>query len=583
MSGFHPERALIVQSDLSVLVEVDAPDYAAARSVVAKIAELEKSPEHVHTYRITPLSIWNAAAAGRNAEDAKDGLIAHAKYEVPASVLAQVDEFFARWGKVTLEKGEEEGALVLRVNDGSATARIGRDPWFAEHAVPLGGGRWGVGLMHRGEVKQRVLKLGWPVDDRAGVAPGEALDVQLRTDAFTLREYQQQAVDIFLDSGGHGVVCLPCGGGKTVIALATVAALKTRALVLVTGHEAAEQWKRELIAKTNITADQVGLYSGQGKEIKPITIATYSILTSGAKNKAMKHFEILCKEAWGVVVYDEVHLLPAPVFRLSAALQARRRLGLTATLVREDGREGDVFSLIGPKRFDVPWRDLEATGFIANARCVERRVAMSDEARERYDSAVDQHERARLASDNPAKDEVVRSLTQMHQDDQILVIGTYLEQLRRLAEVLQAPLLTGETTHSKREELYAAFRKGEVRVLVVSRVANFAIDLPDASVLIQVAGTFGSRQEEAQRLGRVLRPKKRGAWFYTLVSQGTEEVEWARNRQRFLAEQGYGYQIEGVNAAAVPPADSSDGPDGETNNDEGSPSGSPPPIKPVDA
>jgi len=549
MSGFHPERALIVQSDLSVLVEVDAPEYPKARAVVASIAELEKSPEHVHTYRITPLSIWNAAAAGRNAEDAKTGLVAHAKYDVPISVLAQIDEFFARWGKVTLEKGREEGALVLEVRDASAIARIGRDPWFVEHAVPVGQGKWGVGLMHRGEVKQRVLKLGWPVDDRAGVTPGEELVVTLRNDVFKLRDYQREAVEIFLESGGHGVVCLPCGGGKTVVALATIAALQTRALVLVTGHEAAEQWKRELILKTNVTADQIGLYSGLGKEVKPITIATYSILTSGAKTKAMKHFDLLCKEPWGVVIYDEVHLLPAPVFRLSAALQARRRLGLTATLVREDGREGDVFSLIGPKRFDVPWRDLEATGFIANARCVERRVGMTDEARERYDGAIDPHERARLAADNPGKDEVVRQLVQMHQDDQILVIGTYLEQLRRLSEVLQAPLLTGETPHSKREELYAAFRKGELRVLVVSRVANFAIDLPDASVLVQVAGTFGSRQEEAQRLGRILRPKKRGAWFYTLVSQGTEEVEWARNRQRFLAEQGYGYDIEGIEQA----------------------------------
>ncbi len=546
MTAFHPERALIVQSDLSVLVEVDAPDYPQARASIAAIAELEKSPEHVHTYRITPLSIWNAAAGGRTAEDAKAGLVKHAKYDVPATVLAQVDEFFGRWGKVTLEKGAEDGALVLVVREKAAEARVGRDPWFAEHTVPMGPGRWGLGLLHRGEVKQRVLKLGWPVDDRAGVAAGEALDVSLRGEIFSLRPYQQQAVDIFLDSGGHGVVCLPCGGGKTVVALATMAALKTRALVLVTGHEAAEQWKRELILKTSITADQIGVYSGQGKEIKPITIATYSILTSGAKTKAMKHFDLLAKEPWGVVVYDEVHLLPAPVFRLSAALQATRRLGLTATLVREDGREGDVFSLIGPKRFDIPWRDLEAIGFIANARCIERRVAMTDDAREKWEGAIDQHERARLAADNPGKDEVVRQLVQMHQDDQILVIGTYLEQLKRLSEVLGAPLLTGETPHSKREELYGAFRKNELRVLVVSRVANFAIDLPDASVLIQVAGTFGSRQEEAQRLGRVLRPKKRGAWFYALVSQGTEEVEWARNRQRFLAEQGYGYEIEGT-------------------------------------
>ena len=555
MTAFHPDRALIVQSDLSVLVEVDAPEYPAARAAIAGIAELEKSPEHVHTYRITPLSIWNAAAAGRTAEQAKAGLLAHAKYDVPASVLAQIDEFFARWGKVTLEKGDAEGALVLVVRETSAIARIGREPWFTEHTVPLGQGRWGLGLLHRGEVKQRVLKLGWPVDDRAGVATGEPLDVQLRTDVFQLREYQQHAVDVFLDSGGHGVICLPCGGGKTVVALATLAHLKTRALVLVTGHEAAAQWKRELIAKTSIKPEEIGLYSGQGKEINKITIATYSILTSGAKTKAMKHFDLLAKEPWGVVIYDEVHLLPAPVFRLSAALQATRRLGLTATLVREDGREGDVFSLIGPKRFDVPWRDLEATGFIANARCIERRVAMTDEARERWEGAIDQHERARLAADNPGKDDVVRELVQMHQDDQILVIGTYLEQLHRISAMLGAPLLTGETPHPKREELYAAFRKGEIRVLVVSRVANFAIDLPDASVLIQVAGTFGSRQEEAQRLGRVLRPKKMrpgqtalggGAWFYALVSQGTEEVEWARNRQRFLAEQGYGYDIEGV-------------------------------------
>ena len=556
---FHPERALIVQSDLSVLVEVDAPDYPDARAAIAAIAELEKSPEHVHTYRITPLSIWNAAAAGRDAASAKAGLVAHAKYEVPPAVLAQIDDFFGRWGKLTLEAGPEPGVLVLVSRDSTATARIQRDAWFIEHTTSLGDARWGLGLVHRGEVKQRVLKHGWPVDDRAGVAAGDPMPLTLREEVFKLRDYQRESVDIFLESGGHGVVCLPCGGGKTVVAIAAIAALGTRALILVTGHEAAEQWKRELLAKTSLKAEQIGLYSGLGKEIREVTIATYSILTAGAKTKLMRHFETLVKEPWGLVVYDEVHLLPAPVFRLSAALQARRRLGLTATLVREDGREGDVFSLIGPKRYDVPWRDLEAIGFIASARCVERRVAMPDEARERYEVATDPHERARFAADNPAKDDAVRALVQMHQDDQILVIGTYLDQLRRLAEVLKAPLLTGETPHQKREELYGAFRQGELRVLVVSRVANFAIDLPDASVLIQVAGTFGSRQEEAQRLGRILRPKKRGAWFYTLVSQGTEEVEWARNRQRFLAEQGYGYEIEGATTAARP-ADPTDAP-----------------------
>ncbi len=551
---FHPERALIVQSDLSVLVEVDAPDYPDARAAIAAIAELEKSPEHVHTYRITPLSIWNAAAAGRDAAGAKAGLVAHAKYEVPPGVLAQIDDFFSRWGKVTLEPGPEAGTLVLVSRDSTATARIKRDAWFVEHTPALADNKWGLGLVHRGEVKQRVLKLGWPVDDRAGVAAGDPMPLTLRTDVFSLRDYQREAVEIFNESGGHGVVCLPCGGGKTVVAIAAIASLGTRALILVTGHEAAEQWKRELLAKTSLLPEQIGVYSGLGKEVKEVTIATYSILTAGAKTKVMKHFDLLVKEPWGLVVYDEVHLLPAPVFRLSAALQARRRLGLTATLVREDGREGDVFSLIGPKRFDVPWRDLEAIGFIATARCIERRVAVPDDARERYEVATEPHERARLAADNPAKDEVVRELVQMHQDDQILVIGTYLEQLRRLSEVLGAPLLTGETPHSRREELYGAFRKNELRVLVVSRVANFAIDLPDASVLIQVAGTFGSRQEEAQRLGRILRPKTKGAWFYTLVSQGTEEVEWARNRQRFLAEQGYGYEIEGATAPRAPEA-----------------------------
>lgn len=564
MSAYHPERAIVVQSDLSVLVEVDAPDYPAARAAIAAIAELEKSPEHVHTYRITPLSIWNAAAAGRTATEAKAGLVAHAKYDVPVSVLQQIDDFFTRWGKVTLEPaapGQAEGTLTLVARDPAAEARISRDAWFVEHAAPQKGekGRFSVSLVHRGEVKQRVLKLGWPVDDRAGVLPGDPLPCALRGEVFSLRDYQRDAVDVFLDGGGHGVVCLPCGGGKTVVALATMARLGTRTLILVTGHEAAEQWKRELCAKTTITPDQIGLYSGLAKEIAPITIATYSILTAGAKTRAMKHFEVLCREPWGLVVYDEVHLLPAPVFRLSAALQARRRLGLTATLVREDGREGDVFSLIGPKRYDVPWRDLEASGFIASARCIERRVSMPDEARLAFEVATEPHERARLASDNPEKDAVVAEIVASHPEDQILVIGTYLDQLRRLADKLRAPLLTGETPHPRREELYGAFRRNEVRVLVVSRVANFAIDLPDASVLVQVAGTFGSRQEEAQRLGRILRPKQRGAFFYTLVSQGTEEVEWARNRQRFLAEQGYGYDIEGLTQTPGEPAELSAG------------------------
>jgi len=537
-----PEGPLIVQSDKTLLLEVDHADAEAARRAIAPFAELERAPEHVHTYRVTPLGLWNARAAGHDAENVVDALLTYSRYAVPHALLVDITDTMDRYGRLTLAK-DPDGGLVLRTTDRPVLEEVLRH----KRIQPLLGSRLSddavaVQPSERGHLKQQLLKMGWPAEDLAGYVDGEAHPISLDESSWSLRPYQQQAVDGFWH-GGSGVVVLPCGAGKTLVGAGAMARASATTLILVTNTVSARQWRDELVRRTSLTDAEIGEYSGARKEVRAVTIATYQVLTTRRKG-VYTHLDLLDARDWGLVVYDEVHLLPAPIFRMTADLQARRRLGLTATLVREDGRESDVFSLIGPKRYDAPWKDIETQGYIAPADCVEVRVTLPDAERMSY-AMSEPEERYRLASCSRSKDSVAQTLVERHRGQQTLVIGQYLDQLERLAERLDAPLITGETTVTERQRLYAAFRSGEVALLVVSKVANFSIDLPEASVAIQVSGTFGSRQEEAQRLGRVLRPKSDGrtAHFYAVVARDTVDADFAAHRQRFLAEQGYAYRI----------------------------------------
>nr|WP_201760965.1 DNA repair helicase XPB [Nonomuraea sp. K271] len=533
---------MIVQSDKTLLLEVDHERADACRKAIAPFAELERAPEHVHTYRVTPLALWNARAAGHDAEQVIDALISFSRYPVPHALLVDIAETMARYGRLRLEKDPANG-LVLTSTDRAVLEEVLR----SKKIQPMLGERLGPDsvIVHpsdRGNVKQALLKLGWPAEDLAGYVDGEQHPIALRQDDWTLRPYQQEAADAFWH-GGSGVVVLPCGAGKTLVGAAAMAHAQATTLILVTNTVSAHQWKTELLKRTSLTEDEIGEYSGTKKEIRPVTIATYQVMTTRRKG-VYSHLELFDARDWGLIVYDEVHLLPAPIFRMTAHLQARRRVGLTATLVREDGREGDVFSLIGPKRYDAPWKEMENQGWIAPADCVEVRVTLTDEERLAY-AMAESEERYRFCATTPSKTQVTEALVRRHLGEQVLVIGQYIDQLDELGEHLNAPVIKGETRVKERERLYQAFRDKEIQVLVVSKVANFSIDLPEAAIAIQVSGTFGSRQEEAQRLGRVLRPKADGggARFYTVVSRDTVDQEFAAHRQRFLAEQGYAYQI----------------------------------------
>jgi DNA excision repair protein ERCC-3 len=541
---------LIVQSDKTLLLEIDHPQAADCRKAIAPFAELERSPEHIHTYRLTPLGLWNARAAGHDAEQVVDTLLTYSRYSVPHALLVDVAETMARYGRLRLEKHPVHG-LVLVSSDRPVLAEVLR----AKKVAGMLGARVDPDTVvvhgsERGNLKQVLLKLGWPAEDFAGYVDGEAHPIELDQTEWTLRPYQSDAAESFWH-GGSGVVVLPCGAGKTLVGAAAMAHASATTLILVTNTVSARQWKDELVRRTSLTEDEIGEYSGAVKEIRPVTIATYQVLTLRRKG-VYPHLELLDARDWGLVVYDEVHLLPAPIFRMTADLQARRRLGLTATLVREDGREGDVFSLIGPKRFDAPWKDIEAQGWIAPADCVEVRVTLPDAERLVYATA-EPDERYRLASCTHHKIDIVRQLVDQHAGQPTLVIGQYIDQLDEIAEALDAPVIKGETPVKERQRLFDSFRAGETGLLVVSKVANFSIDLPSAEVAIQVSGSFGSRQEEAQRLGRLLRPKEEGktAHFYTIVSRDTVDAEFAQNRQRFLAEQGYAYRILDADDLAV--------------------------------
>jgi DNA excision repair protein ERCC-3 len=533
---------LIVQSDKTLLLEVDHEQAGDCRRAIAPFAELERSPEHIHTYRLTPLGLWNARAAGHDAEQVVDALLRYSRYPVPQSLLVDVAETMSRYGRLTLAKHPVHG-LVLQSTDPPVLEEILR----SKKIQPLIGPRIDAETVpvhpsERGQIKQVLLKLGWPAQDLAGYVDGEAHPIALRENGWALRPYQQQAVEGFWH-GGSGVVVLPCGAGKTLVGAGAMATAKSTTLILVTNTVSARQWKSELVRRTSLTAEEIGEYSGTRKEIRPVTIATYQVLTTRRKG-VYPHLELFDSRDWGLVIYDEVHLLPAPVFKFTADLQARRRLGLTATLVREDGRESDVFSLIGPKRFDAPWKEIESQGYIAPADCVEVRVDLTDAERLAYATA-EPEERYRYCATTDSKRRVTERLVRRHAGEQTLVIGQYIDQLDELGELLDAPVIKGETTNARREQLFEAFRRGELKVLVVSKVANFSVDLPEATVAIQVSGTFGSRQEEAQRLGRVLRPKADGheARFYSVVARDTIDQDFAAHRQRFLAEQGYAYRI----------------------------------------
>jgi DNA excision repair protein ERCC-3 len=551
----NPANPVIVQGDGKVLLETKHPAFDRARDFLARFAELESSPDLLHTYKIDALSLWNAASAGMTLQQIVDGLKELSKFDIPGDVLARIEETVGRFGLVRLERHPEEPRKFIRVE--FATRYIEKlvvGTKAGKESIEADGKRgWRIPQGQRGLFKQRMLLEGWPIEDNAGFHEGLPLQLGIRDltregKAFGLRDYQIQAVDRWFlggaPQGGHGVVVLPCGAGKTVVALEAMARTGRHTLIVCNNQSAVNQWIREILDKTTLTEAEVGQYTGEEKVIRPVTVATYQILTwRRAKDQDYEHFSLFEDHDWGLLVYDEVHLLPAPVFGVTAKLQGTRRLGLTATLVREDGREGDVFSLVGPKRFDLPWQLLERRGFVAEANCYEIRVPLTGRDRTTYENA-DEMEKFRLASENPRKLQVVEDLVERHRDDLVLIIGTYLGQLQEVAERLGAPLITGNTAQRERDRLFGLFRAGKIRRLVVSKVANFAIDLPDANVAIQISGSFGSRQEEAQRLGRILRPKERDASFYTVVTADTKEQQFAVKRQLFLTEQGYRYHIE---------------------------------------
>ena len=567
--SYSPDNALIIQSDRTVLLDVHAPKAKDAQVAIAPFAELIKSPEHIHTYRLSPLSIWNARAAGMPVTDMVTALQTHAKYPMPESVAQEIVALGDRYGLTTIKANtfksdpDNDGSLsgslsnlVLQIQDKPLAELLQRH----EQVGPLLGDRisptaFSIALGDRGLLKQALLSAGYPAEDLAGYLTGDELPMSLLSKSrsgspFHLRPYQKTAAELFYQSGkakgGSGVIVLPCGAGKTMVGMAAMAEIQQKTLILTSSLTSVHQWQQELLDKTTLTADHLAEYSGKQKATGPVTLATYRILTYRAsQNDDFLHLGLFDQQAWGLIIYDEVHLLPAPVFRITAQLQARRRLGLTATLIREDGREGDVFTLIGPKRYDVPWRELEGRGFIAAADCTEIRVPQTEERQMEYATASRRYQ-FRIAAENPLKLAVVQALLKKEKGHRVLIIGEYLDQLNAIAQQVNLPLITGKTSQKKRDQLYADFRSGEISGLILSRVGNFALDLPDADVLIQVSGKYGSRQEEAQRLGRILRPKQDGhsAQFYTLVSSRTCEEEFAQHRQLFLTEQGYRYHIQ---------------------------------------
>ena len=548
----NSQQPLIIQSDRTLMLEVEHSGYVECRNFLAIFAELVKSPEFIHTYRVTPLSLWNAAALGVPFKEIVKGLEDFSRYDIPSNVIIDMREWHETYGKLVLQKTTQD-CLELDVKDSRILERI-RNIESLESFWVDNDGLSGLFIPQakRGDLKHALIKAGYPVKDLCGYLDGERFDITLRSidlngDSFEMRDYQKEAADLFYcagqKTGGSGVIVLPCGSGKTIIGLGTMAQISSQTLIVTTNNVSVRQWRDELLLKTHVDDSDIGEFTGRVKEIKPITITTYQMLTHRrTKDEPLHNLDIFTEHNWGLIIYDEVHMLPAPVFRATTAIQAKRRLGLTATLVREDGKEDDVFALIGPKRYDVPWKTLESRGYIAEAICTEYRVSLLPEDELEYAHA-DKRAKFRIAAENQRKKELVCELLENHAGEGILIIGQYISQLEKLARSLELPIITGKTKHDEREKLYGEFKEGRINVLVVSKVANFAVDLPDASVMIQISGSFGSRQEEAQRLGRILRPKEHTSHFYTLVSKGTTEQTFGTNRQLFLVEQGYSYQI----------------------------------------
>jgi DNA excision repair protein ERCC-3 len=554
---YNPQNPMIVQGDKSILLEVDNPGYEEARDILNRFAELVKSPEHIHTYRITNLSLWNAAASGMKPDDIISSLIRLGKYDLPENIGVDIRDYISRYGRIKLIR-KDDGSLVLVSEDPILMSEI----WNHKIAKPyliskVDDTTIKIDPSKRGHIKKALTEIGFPAQDLAGYLMGDFLQLDLLSVSkkgmpFSLRDYQVDSIHAFYDEGstygGCGTIVLPCGAGKTLVGIGALTQLKCNTLIITTGITAARQWITEILDKTTLSQDEVGEYSGEIKQIRPVTVTTYQILTyrQDKINEEFPHFSLFDSSNWGLIIYDEVHMLPAPVFRITAEIQAKRRLGLTATLVREDGHEEDVFSLIGPKKYDAPWKDLEKKGWIAQASCTEIRVAMPDDLRMLY-AMSDDRSKYRISAENPKKYELVQNIVAHHRknNDKILVIGMYIEQLERIARALDAPLLKGQTANIKRDQMYQKFRDGSLDILVLSKVGNFAIDLPDANVAIQVSGTFGSRQEEAQRLGRILRPKKDCgvAHFYSIVTKDSKDQDFSANRQMFLTEQGYRYRI----------------------------------------
>lgn len=550
MVGYNT-KPLIVQGDSTILLEVHNEKFEEARADISPFCELEKSPEHIHTYKISPLSLWNGASAGINGDEILETLTRHSRYPIPENVSFRIHDLISRFGKLKLIETEDKEVLKLEISDRLIHAEIGSNKKLAKYLRPFDGA-FLLKLYDRGTLKLELIKLGYPVEDLASLKAGDPLDFSLkekRDDGsdFSVRDYQVQAAEAFVGNNrpgtGFGTIVLPCGSGKTIVGMKVMDLLKTNTLILTTNVAAVHQWIDELTDKSSLSKEDIGEYTGDRKEIKPVTIGTYQILVwRKDKESEYKHFQLFSERNWGLIIYDEVHLLPAPVFRVTAELQTVRRVGLTATLVREDGAEENVFSLVGPKRFEIPWKQLEASGWIAEAQCHEIRIDLSEDQKIQYATA-DKRKKFRIASENPIKIEITSELIANHREDSILVIGQYIDQLHKIAKALKAPIITGKTPNREREIIFEDFRQKKIHVLVVSKVANFAINLPDASVAIQISGTFGSRQEEAQRLGRILRPKEKNSFFYSIISRYTIEEEYAANRQQFLTEQGYKYHI----------------------------------------
>ena len=540
------DKPLMVQSDKTMLLDVHSPSFQECRNDIIAFADLVKSPEHIHTYTLSPLTLWNAVSSGLSSDEIIKRLRKWSRYEIDERVIFFIEDTASRYGEFILTE-EDQDNLRLSVKRERFFLTLYSEPTLKKYLKKGDGNYFLLSKLDRGSLKAKLVKMGFPVDDRIPLKKGEKLELDLK-DTVEVRDYQKDSVDAFLSSGGYGTIVLPCGSGKTIVGIETAVRLKTNTLILCPNVSSVHQWIRELLDKTTLTPDKIGEYSGETKSIRPVTVCTYQVLTYRTKQEGEEaepvypHFSLFSDNNWGLVIYDEVHMLPAPVFRITAELQSIYRLGLTATLIREDGREDEVFSLVGPKRYDTPWAELTQKGYIAKAYCHEVRIPLPHTLELEYALAT-KKEKYRLASQNPLKIKVAEEILKRHEGESILIIGQYLDQLKVFQDHFGYPIITGTTSNKKRDELYDKFRSGEEKVMIVSKVANFAVDLPDASVAIEISGSFGSRQEEAQRLGRILRPKARDSHFYTIVTEYSQEEEFASNRQKFLSEQGYSYSI----------------------------------------